>query len=125
MDKNSLPPRISRKGLLDWLSVTAISGRPACASSWPTTASSSWPLSVRRRKQDPWPQLRRDLSRWRYRIDTIFGQLVERTAIKRIWAYDLWHLTSRLLRKVLMHTVAAFTNVALDRPPLHLACLIA
>jgi hypothetical protein len=47
----------------------------------------------RRRKQDPWPQLRRDLSRWRYRIDTIFGQLVERTAIKRIWAYDLWHLT--------------------------------
>jgi hypothetical protein len=40
-------------------------------------------------------------------------------------ASDLWHLTSRLLRKVLMHTVAVFTNVALDRPPLHLACLIA
>lgn len=79
----------------------------------------------RRRKQDPWPQLSRDLSRWRYRIDTLFGQLVERTTIKRIWAHDLWHLTSRLLRKVLMHTVAVFTNVALDQPPLHLACLIA
>jgi hypothetical protein len=38
----------------------------------------------RRRKQDPWPQLSRELSRWRYRIDTIFGQLVERTALKRI-----------------------------------------
>jgi hypothetical protein len=79
----------------------------------------------RRRSQDPWPQLSRDLSRWRYRIDTLFGQLVERTGIKRIWAHDRWHLTNRLLRKVFMHTLAILTNVALDHPPLHLAALVA
>jgi hypothetical protein len=79
----------------------------------------------RHRAHDPWPRLSRELSRWRYRIDTIFGQLVERTAIKRIWVHDLWHLTSRLLRKVLMHTLAVFTNLTDDRPPLHLADLIA
>lgn len=79
----------------------------------------------RQRKHDPWPRLSRDLSRWRYRIDTIFGQLVERTTVKRIWTHDLWHLTSRLLRKVLMHTLAVFTNLADDRPPLHLADLVA
>lgn len=79
----------------------------------------------RRRTQDPWPQLSRDLSRWRYRIDTIFGQLVERTTIKRIWVHDRWHLTSRLLRKVLMHTLAVFTNLTGDHPPLHLAGLAA
>jgi DDE family transposase len=77
------------------------------------------------RSRDPWPQFSRDLSRWRYRIDTIFGQLVERTAVKRIWAHDRWHLTNRLLRKILMHTLAVFTNLTLGRPPLHLADLVA
>ncbi|HEV8193846.1 MAG TPA: transposase, partial [Ktedonobacterales bacterium] len=35
----------------------------------------------RRRTQGPRPHLSRVPSRWRYRIDTIFGQLVERTAL--------------------------------------------
>jgi hypothetical protein len=78
----------------------------------------------RRRLQDPWPQLSRQLSRWRYRIDTIFGQLVERTHLKRVWAHDLWHLTNRLVRKVLMHTLAVFTNLVAGRPPLQLADLL-
>lgn len=66
----------------------------------------------------------RALSRWRYRIDTIFGQLVERTTLKRLWVHDFWHLTSRLLRKILMHTLAVFTNVTTGHPPLHLAALV-
>lgn len=70
------------------------------------------------------PCIRHDPLRWRYRTATFFGQLVERTSIKRIWAHDLWHLSSRLLRKVLMRTLAVCTNVALDRPPLHVANLI-
>ena len=45
----------------------------------------------------------RELSRFRYRIDTVFSQLSGRYSIKRVWARDLWHLTSRLLRKVLSH----------------------
>ncbi len=31
-------------------------------------------------------------------------QLVDRCAVKRVWARDLWHLSNRLLHKVLMHT---------------------
>lgn len=41
-------------------------------------------VPFRQRKHDPWPRLSRDLSRWRSRSDTIFGQLVERTTIKRV-----------------------------------------
>ena len=35
------------------------------------------------------------LTHMRYRIETIFGQLVQRFHAKRVWARDLWHLTSR------------------------------
>lgn len=74
----------------------------------------------RRRKQDPGSRLSHDLSRWRYRIDRLFGQLVERTSIKHVWAHDLWHLSSWLLRP----TLAVCTNITLNRPPLHLANLL-
>jgi hypothetical protein len=79
----------------------------------------------RHRKTDPWPQRSYLLSRWRYRIDTIFGQLVDRTHLKRVWARDLWHLCHRLLRKVLMHTVAVWTTTQQDLPPLRFAALAA
>jgi hypothetical protein len=79
----------------------------------------------RRRKHDPWPQRSYLLSRWRYRIDTIFGQLVERTGLKRIWARDTWHLWNRLLRKVLMHTMAVWTTTSLGEEPLQFARLVA
>lgn len=76
-------------------------------------------------KRDPHPRWSRLLSRFRYRIDTVFGQLTERCAIKRVWARDAWHLANRLLRKVLMHTLAALFNVQRDQPMLHLAELVA
>lgn len=75
--------------------------------------------------RDPWPAVSRRLSRLRYRIDTVFGQLAERGAIKRVWARDLWHLASRLLRLVLMHTLAVHLNVQPDQPALHVAALVA
>ena len=31
----------------------------------------------------------------RYRIETVFGQLVDRFHAKKVWARDAWHLTSR------------------------------
>ena len=55
------------------------------------------------RKRDPRPRFSSTLSRLRYRIDTVFGQLVDRYQVKRVWAKDIWHLHSRLLRKVLSH----------------------
>jgi len=76
-------------------------------------------------KRDPWPQWSRHLSRVRYRIDTVFGQLVDRCTIKRVWARDLWHLSNRLLRKVLMHTLAIRLNLDWGNPPLHLAQMVA
>jgi hypothetical protein len=58
-------------------------------------------------------------------IITVFGQLVDRCAIKRVLARDVWHLGNRLLRKVLIHTLAILLNVDLGNPPLHLAQLVA
>ena len=75
-------------------------------------------------KKDPDPARSRVLSRIRYRIDTTFGQLVERFDAKRVWARDLWHLCSRLLRKVLSHTIAALLTHQLGHPPLQLAALL-
>ena len=75
--------------------------------------------------RDPWPARSRLLSRVRYRIDTVFGQLVDRCTLKRVWARDLWHLGNRLLRVVLMHTLAVHFNVQRHQPPLHLAALVA
>jgi hypothetical protein len=76
------------------------------------------------KKRDPTPQRSALLSRFRYRIDTVFSQLSGRYSIKRVWARDLWHLTSRLLRKVLSHTVAFLLNHQIGNPPLQLAKLL-
>src|SRR5262249_40215226 len=60
-------------------------------------------------------------SRVRYRIETVFGQLTEHGAWKRLRARDMWHLFSRLLRLVLMHTIGIYFNQQLGNPPLQLA----
>ncbi len=76
------------------------------------------------KKRDPSPKRSALLSRFRYRIDTVFSQLVGRYSIKRVWARDLWHLMSRLLRKVLSHTVAFLLNHQRGNPPLRLSKLL-
>ncbi len=76
------------------------------------------------KKRDPTPRKSALLSRLRYRIDTVFSQLVERYSVKRVWAGDLWHLRSRLLRKVLSHTLAFLLNYRAGNQPLQLAELL-
>ena len=76
------------------------------------------------RKRDPRPRFSSTLSRLRYRIDTVFGQLVDRYQVKRVWAKDIWHLNSRLLRKVLSHTIVFLLNQTQGNPPLQLAKLL-
>ena len=62
------------------------------------------------RKKDPIPSLTRWLARKRRRIETVLSQLVQRFKLRAVWARDLWHLSSRLWRKILAHTFAvAFT----------------
>jgi hypothetical protein len=42
-----------------------------------------------------------------------------------VWTPDMWHLVTRLLRKVLSHTVAFLLNhKLLDNPPLQLSKLL-
>jgi hypothetical protein len=77
-----------------------------------------------KKKRDPTPKKSAFLSRLRYRIDTVFSQLTERYSVKRVWARDLWHLASRLLRKVLSHTVAFLLNHQVGNPPLQLSKLL-
>ena len=76
------------------------------------------------KKRDPNPKRSAFLSRLRYRIDIVFSQLAGRYSVKRVWARDLWHLASRLLRKVLSHTVAFLLNHQLGNPPLQLSKLL-
>ena len=60
------------------------------------------PFRSAKRQKQPFP---RRVTNLRRRIETVIGQLSERFAIKRVWARDEWHFCSRLLRKILAHTI--------------------
>ena len=79
------------------------------------------PYKSAKRQKQPWPRF---LTHMRYRIETTFGQLVERFHAKRIWARDLWHLTSRWMRKFLSHTLAVYFCFLADIPYLSFAKLV-
>jgi len=70
-------------------------------------------VPFRKAGSDPTPERSRVISGIRYRIETVFGQLCERLSAKRVCARDLWHLSSRLLRKVLAHTAMVTRAFAL------------
>lgn len=78
----------------------------------------------RNRSRDPDPRRSRLLTRLRRTIETVIGQLAERFNCKRTWARDLWHLCSRITRKLLSHTIAVLLNIRAGNPPLQLAMLI-
>jgi Transposase DDE domain len=78
----------------------------------------------KKRASDPNPKRSRTITRLRYRIETVFSQLCERFSVKRVWARDLWHLSSRLLRKVLAHTLMVVLNREQGHKPLRLAELL-
>jgi hypothetical protein len=63
------------------------------------------PYKSAKRQRKPWPLW---LIQKRRRIETVFGQLVGRFQAKTVWARDMWHMSSRWLRKILSHTVAFF-----------------
>jgi hypothetical protein len=81
-------------------------------------------VPFKKAESDPTPERSRAISSIRYRIETVFGQLCERLSVKRVWARDLWHFSSRLLRKVLAHTVMVVLNRAQGNEPLRLAELL-
>jgi hypothetical protein len=79
----------------------------------------------KKRASDPDPAGSTVLTRTRWRIETVAAQFVERFHLKRIWARDVWHLTSRALRKVLSHTIALFLCLERGYPPLSFERLLA
>ena len=64
----------------------------------------------------------KDCNRWltstRRLVETVIGQLTERFQIEKVRARDVWHLTSRIARKVLAHTVSAAINKKVGNPML-------
>jgi Transposase DDE domain len=73
---------------------------------------------------DPRPLLARLITRLRQPIEPVIGQLAQRFHSQKTWARDLWHLCSRVARKVLSHSAAALINWRAGNPPLELAQLI-
>jgi hypothetical protein len=69
------------------------------------------PYKSAKREKQPWPYY---LKHVRYRIETVIGQLTERFHAKKVWARDLWHFTSRWMRKLLSHTLAIFFCIQED-----------
>ncbi len=83
-------------------------------------------VPLRSNMPDPRPKaFRRWLGRLRRRVETVISQLCGRFHLQRIRVRNLWHLQSRLLRKVLAHTVGVFFNLQLGRSPLDLDGLVA
>ena len=68
--------------------------------------------------------VRKQFRRWRKKIETVIAQLAGRFQIERIRARDLWHFQSRLVRKILAHTVCVFINLQLGRSPLDFSGLV-
>lgn len=78
----------------------------------------------RRRSGDPLPALSRAVSRLRQGVETVIAQLAERFNGKWTWARDRWHLTHRVIRKVLAHTACVWLNLRHGNPPLQLDRLV-
>jgi hypothetical protein len=57
-------------------------------------------------------------------VETVNSHLTERLNMTKIRVHDLWHFQSRLIRKILTHTVLVFINLQLKRKPLDLDGLV-
>ena len=79
------------------------------------------PFKSKKREQKPWPTW---LKHKRYRIETVFGQLVERFQAKQVWARDAWHFCSRWLRRILSHTFCIYLCQQNGVPSLRFAELV-
>ncbi len=75
----------------------------------------------KKRERHPWP---RWLTNVRRRVETVISQLAERYRAKRVRARDLWHLTSRFVRKILSHTCCVCLCQRVGLSPLRFSGLV-
>lgn len=80
-------------------------------------------VPFKKKKFDPKPKLSRFISRHRQLIETVFSQLSERFSIKNVRARDIWHLSNRIIRKVLAHTIGVVLCQKQGIQPLQLSKL--
>lgn len=80
------------------------------------------PLRSNMKQYDP--TVNRILSRHRQLVETVVGHLCHWFDIERIRTRDRWHLTSRLARKVLAHTLMVYLNHCHGRPYLQFENLL-
>lgn len=78
----------------------------------------------RKESTDPAPRRSALLAKLRQIIEPVIGQLAVRFHSQRTWARDMWHLCSRVARKLLSHTLAVLLNWREGNPPLQLDLLI-
>ena len=71
------------------------------------------------------PWVVQQLTRTRRRVETVIGQLTEPFYFEKIRARDVEHLTSRIARKVLAHTLGILMNRQVGRSDLQFEGLIA
>lgn len=64
------------------------------------------------------------MSKARRLIETVGSQLTGRFHIETIRVRNMWHFQSRLIRKILSHTVAVFLNIKLGHEPLDFSSLV-
>lgn len=75
--------------------------------------------------ETPLAQIRAKVARKiRKVVETVNAHLTERFNLTKIRVHDLWHFQSRLIRKILTHTVLVFINLQLNRQPLDLDGLV-
>ena len=70
------------------------------------------------------PNFLKKIKNTRRLIETVIGQLQEQFNISKIRARNLWHLTNRITRKILSHTISALINLDLGQKPVQLSALI-
>lgn len=71
------------------------------------------------------PGVVQQLTSTRRLVETVIGQLAEQFHFEKIRARDVWHLTSRIVRKILAHTWGIFMNRQVGRSDLQFEGLIA
>lgn len=82
-------------------------------------------VPFKQKRSDPNPGLSYYISRHRQLIETVFSQLTQRFSIKHIRARDMWHLSNRIIRKVLAHTIGVVLCQKQGIQPLQLSKLLA
>lgn len=81
---------------------------------------------LRKNMKDPRPKETVSIMmNMRRKVETVIGQLVERFNIQSIRAKDLWHLCTKVTRKILAHSVAfMFNQIQNPEKPLSLEFLV-